>query len=568
MEISRLSALSQKFMAVLVVFCMAVVFSMSVCAETTTNQAVMNDANGVVQIKLVFVNPDTQKEYTIQSGTGFLINDSTVITCNHVVTMTQSILEQAAASFGVETGVVQNNCGIRISVLRDLTIEATVQNSSTEMDYAILNLSSQLYDRTYLPIRSSATVQQTEEAFAVGFPGEVEYFQDVNTYTSDDVTITSGRVNKLNTIGGVDYIQTSTRITEGNSGCPLVDENGAVIGICQGSTGDGFDQDYFYAIAIDQLTQSLNALGIDYTEAGAAVQPGQSASSEAASQSAAQPEQSAPETAVDKTALSALVTDMQSIEAKNYTTETADVFSAALSEAQNVLANEEATQEQVDAAKAALDDAFSGLEAAGGNMMFVIIAVVVAVVVVVVIVVVVLTSKKKKPATKTEPAVVGAYPSQGGNNGGNSGNNGGFAQVNPVRPSVPGTTPIGYGAQNAGAGETTVLNQGAGETTVLNQNTSFGSLTRSKTHEVIKINSTSFIIGKERAKVSYCVMDNTSVSRTHATIHQRGGTAYIMDMRATNGTFVNGVRLNPGQEVALKNGDVILLADEEFIYHT
>ena len=565
MKISKLSALSQKFMAVLVVFCMAIVFSMSVCAETTTNQAVMNDANGVVQIKLVFINPDTQNEYTIKSGTGFLINDSTVITCNHVVTMTQNILEQAAASFGVEASVVQNNCGIRISVLRDLTIEATVQNSSAEMDYAILNLSSQLYDRTYLPIRSSATVQQTEETFAVGFPGEVEYFQDVNTYTSDDVTITSGRVNKLNTIGGVDYIQTSTRITEGNSGCPLVDANGAVIGICQGSTGDGFDQDYFYAIAIDQLTQSLSALGIDYTEAGAAAQPEQTASSEAASQPAAQPEQTAPETAVDKTALSALVTDMQSIEAKNYTTETADVFSAALSEAQNVLANEEATQEQVDTAKTALDDAFSGLEAAGGNMMFVIIGVVVAVVVVVVIVIVVLTSKKKKPATK-EPAVVGAYPS--GNNSGNNGNNGGFAQVNPVRPPVPGTTPIGYNAQNAGAGETTVLNQGAGETTVLNQNTNFGTLTRSKTREVIKINSASFIIGKERAKVSYCVMDNTSVSRTHATIHQRGGTAYIMDMRATNGTFVNGVRLNPGQEVALKNGDVILLADEEFTYHT
>lgn len=565
MKISKLSALSRKLMAVLVVFCMAVMFSMSVCADTTTNQAVMNDANGVVQIKLVFVNPDTQNEYTIQSGTGFLINDSTVITCNHVVTMTPAVLEQAAVSFGVETSVVQNNCGIRISVLRDLTIEATVQNSSTEMDYAILNLSSQLYDRTYLPIRSSASVQQTEEAFAVGFPGEVEYFQDVNTYTSDDVTITSGRVNKLNTIGGVDYIQTSTRITEGNSGCPLVDANGAVIGICQGSTGDGFDQDYFYAIAIDQLTQSLNALGIDYTEAGVVPQPDPSSSSVISSQ----PESVIQQTTVDKTALSALVTDMQSIEAKNYTTETADAFSAALSDAQSVLANEAATQEQVDAAQAALNSAFSDLETAGSNMMFVIIAVLLAIVVVVVIVIVILTSKKKKTAAKTEPAMVGAYP--GGNNGGNvggAGNNGGFVQVNPMRPPVSGTTPIGYNAQNAGAGETTVLNQGAGETTVLNQNTSFGTLTRSKNREVIKINSASFIIGKERAKVSYCVMDNTSVSRTHATINQRGGTAYIMDMRATNGTFVNGVRLNPGQEVALKNGDVILLADEEFTYHT
>ena len=72
----------------------------------------------------------------------------------------------------------------------------------------------------------------------------------------------------------------------------------------------------------------------------------------------------------------------------------------------------------------------------------------------------------------------------------------------------------------------------------------------------------------ERAKVNYCVPDNTSVSRTHATIRNHAGTAYIMDNHATNGTFVKGVRLTPGQEVALNDGDHILLADEEFVYHS
>ena len=32
---------------------------------------------------------------------------------------------------------------------------------------------------------------------------------------------------------------------------------GNVIGICEGTTGTGFDTDYYYAIAIDQLTQGL-----------------------------------------------------------------------------------------------------------------------------------------------------------------------------------------------------------------------------------------------------------------------------------------------------------------------
>ena len=227
---TKTMALARVLATLLMALCLMCAAPLGAFAETTTNQAVMNDTSGVVQIKLVYIDPNNHTEFNIQSGTGFLINDSTVITCNHVVTMSAETLAQAAEAFGADANVVQNNCKIQISVLRDLTIDATVKNSSAEMDYAILNLSSQLYDRTYLPIRESSSVQQTEEAFALGFPGEVVFFQDVNTYTSDDVTITSGRVNKLNTVGGVDYIQTSTRITSGNSGCPLVDANGAVIG--------------------------------------------------------------------------------------------------------------------------------------------------------------------------------------------------------------------------------------------------------------------------------------------------------------------------------------------------
>ncbi|HJD21111.1 MAG TPA: trypsin-like peptidase domain-containing protein [Candidatus Gemmiger faecigallinarum] len=557
MKTRQFSAFARSLAAVLVAICLACLIPFGAqAATTTTNEAVMNDTSGVVQIKLVYVDPNTRQEYNIQSGTGFLINDSTVITCNHVVVMDSNTLATAATTFGADANVIQNNCQIQISVLRDLTITATVLNSSAEMDYAILNLSSQLYDRTYLPIRSSATVQQTEEAFTLGFPSEVEYFQDVNTYTSDDITITSGRVNKLNTINGVDYIQTSTRITSGNSGCPLVDANGAVIGICQGSTGEGFDSDYFYAIAIDQLTRSLDALGIEYTSAdgtGAVTEP--EATPDA--QESAEPE-ATPAPVVDKMGLSALVSDMQAVNSDDYSEETASAFAAALGDAQAVLDSDAATQEEVDAAQTALESAYAALQPAGNNTMFIIIGVVIAIVIVLVIVIIVLTTRKGRNKASTDyvagdTVASGAYGPADGS----------FAAVQ--QPVTPPTAPVDYAG--SGAGETTVLNQGAGETTVLNQNTNFGTLTRKKTGEIIHINNASFTIGKERAKVNYCVTDNTSVSRTHATVHNRGGVAYLADNRATNGTFVNGVRLTSGQEIALKDGDVVLLADEEFVYH-
>lgn len=563
MKTSGITVFARKLATLFVVLCMVCMVPMTALA-VETNEAVRNDTTGVVQVKLVYVDPNNQNESSIQSGTGFLINDSTVITCYHVLAIDPQTMATAVEAFGVDENTIKNNSVIKISVLRDMTIEATIKNYSAEMDYAILTLSSQLYDRTYLPIRSSATVQQTEEAYSLGFPGEVRFFQDVNTYTSDDVTIASGRVNKINTIGGVDYIQTSTQFTAGNSGGPLVDANGAVIGICQGNTGDGFDKDYFYAIAIDQLTKSLDSLGIDYTTADS-TQPVATTAPEAT----AAPETEETVAAADKSGLSALVTDMQDIEAKDYTEDTASAFSSALSNAQSVLANEAATQEQVDAAQTALNDAFSALEPAGGSMLFIIIGIVAAVVIIVVIILVVVLGKKKKTAPETptysyEPPI---------NQRGNQAGNGGFA---PVKPVTPATTPAHYPAGggvgetsvlNQGAGETTVLNQGSNETTVLNQNVNYGSLVRKKNKETIKVNAARFVIGKERAKVNYCVVDNTSVSRTHATLVARGGTTYLLDMNATNGTFVNGVRLTPGQESPLKNGDTILLADEEFTFY-
>src|SRR5699024_4265136 len=198
---------------------------------------------------------------------------------------------------------------------------------------------------------------------------------------------------------------------------------------------------------------------MDYTETGATTVPVEDVSSEELSPAPTQ----APTEEVaqaDKTSLSALVTDMQDIEAKDYSEETSNVFSAALSDAQSVLANEAATQEQVDAAETALNEAFAALEPADNNLLFIIIGIVAAVIVIVIVVVVVVVGKKKKPAVESNSYAYDApihnnqQPAQSG-----------FA---PVTPVTPATTPVQF-AGASGVGETSVLNQGAGETTVLNQ---------------------------------------------------------------------------------------------------
>lgn len=123
------------------------------------------------------------------------------------------------------------------------------------------------------------------------------------------------------------------------------------------------------------------------------------------------------------------------------------------------------------------------------------------------------------------------------------------------------TTPI------QGVGETTVLNAGAaGETTVLSRNVNGGTLIRKRTGETVNVNQESFVIGRERKDVNYCIADNTAVSRIHAKLIVRNGVTYLTSMTDKNGTFVNNTKVMRNQEVALKNGDHITLANEELEY--
>ena len=92
------------------------------------------------------------------------------------------------------------------------------------------------------------------------------------------------------------------------------------------------------------------------------------------------------------------------------------------------------------------------------------------------------------------------------------------------------------------------------------------TLYRESNCENIRINKGVFTLGKERKKVDYCISDNSSVSRTHAEVVAKNGTFYLIDQKSTNGTYLNDVRLNPLQEMELKNGDKIRISDETFVF--
>ena len=481
-------------------------------------------------------------------------------------------------------------------VKRDVFINASIVNESRSADFTILKLEQPLYDRAPLKIGDSDNVSTTQDIFALGFPGIVSTIQLDTIYTADDVTVTSGIVSKTNDVYLVDApipcITHSARVSEGNSGGPLLNANGAVIGINSfiSSDGDG-NNDYFYSIQINEVTDVLNALGIEYEKEDETPTPIPEPDPNPTPTPTPEPEPE-PQPTVNTDSLKAAIDAARLVSLDGMTEESVTAFRTALNGAETAFRNA-ASQEEVDAALRDLQTAQNALVEApkGLSTLAIVLIAVGAVLLIGLVVLLILLSAKKKKAAEPQIPVRGQVPPMGQNQGGwgqpqmpqqprpQAPPMGGYQPQQPQRPVQPArpAQPNFFANPADGAGETSVLADGAGETSVLNdgagETTVLGGasipaayLVRKKNSDRVNISKQIFKIGKERRRVDYCISDNTSISRSHADIVYKNGAFFLVDNNATNGTYVNGKQVAAGSETALHNNDVIKLADEEFTF--
>lgn len=143
----------------------------------------------------------------------------------------------------------------------------------SKKDIAIIKLPSATDKRTALRIRSSASVDVGDTVYALGYPGTATTGQEFLTFDQDDVTLTKGVISKRMTPSFSTYeaFQMDTYISGGNSGGPLVDEKGQVVGINSAgltNTETGIDLGVNYAITSDNLIKILDSEHIEYTASG------------------------------------------------------------------------------------------------------------------------------------------------------------------------------------------------------------------------------------------------------------------------------------------------------------
>ena len=101
--------------------------------------------------------------------------------------------------------------------------------------------------------------------------------------------------------------------------------------------------------------------------------------------------------------------------------------------------------------------------------------------------------------------------------------------------------------------------------TVLLGTTEASYLKQVRTGEKFYLKNNETSVGKRQCAIQ--ITDNPAVSREHAKLIRVHDEIYLVDLQATNGTKVNGRRIQPSEQVRLVDEDQLEFANEKFIFY-
>ena len=213
--------------------------------------------NGIVLIRTGAPNADGVMNYW--RGTGFFVgtpgeDPEYIVTNCHVV---EEFILAGKALGGGELHVLfdQND-----------EAEAYLVDYDAEKDIAVLRLEEPTDKRVPLQMREPEDDMLGDEVYAVGYPLAADLtVQAVNSFSVSDATVTAGSIGRFLTESGTGrrLIQTDTAMSGGNSGGPLIDGDGAVLGI--NTAVSDLDQNLFYAVSVGEVLPMLDRNNIPYS---------------------------------------------------------------------------------------------------------------------------------------------------------------------------------------------------------------------------------------------------------------------------------------------------------------
>ena len=159
-------------------------------------------------------------------GTGFVIPPDGLIVTNHHVVEDQASLE------------IQTQTKRRLPVGR-------IVRQDPDRDLAVLDADTSGLPR--IPLGDSRAVKVGERVVAIGAPLGL----------ADSLSV--GYVSQIRTIDGITHLQTTTPVSPGNSGGPLINDRGEVVGVIRLALPPAWRaQNLNFAVAINELDHLFN----------------------------------------------------------------------------------------------------------------------------------------------------------------------------------------------------------------------------------------------------------------------------------------------------------------------
>ena len=157
-------------------------------------------------------------------GSGFFVQADTIITNAHVA---------------------GSDVTVRVHRASGDTLNARVERVATDIDLAVLKLSTPAANQPVVSLGATSRVRTGEDVIAIG--SALGVLQN---------SVTRGIVSAVRQSGTLTLIQTDAAINPGNSGGPLLDRTGAVIGINTLTARSA--QGIAFAVAVDHAKELLS----------------------------------------------------------------------------------------------------------------------------------------------------------------------------------------------------------------------------------------------------------------------------------------------------------------------
>lgn len=174
------------------------------------------------------------------------------------------------------TGQTSDYVTVYFNVMANKYMVAEVYYLDVSKDICVLKLPEPTSERQALLLGKADEVSTGSTVYALGYPDYGTVGQNYNKFDTSDIVVTKGIISKITradmsladsvSSANTNVFMTDAAISSGNSGGPMINENGALIGINTATTTNAASSTAHsgFAVTVSELIPALNSAGASY----------------------------------------------------------------------------------------------------------------------------------------------------------------------------------------------------------------------------------------------------------------------------------------------------------------